>query len=122
MQDGAKVNLSDPSKLVYSTHNYGPHVQGNGNDTEDKLYNNFGFAVQQNLATVVPGEWGGWVKSDGDWLTFYKNYLKKIDNTSNFFWTVNPTSGDTGGFLQEDWTTVDSFKQQLLDDLNSSPP
>lgn len=46
MQDGHKVNLSTPSKLVYSTHNYPKSVSGTeGNMTEDKLNDNFGFAV-----------------------------------------------------------------------------
>ena len=78
--------------------------------TEDKLHDNFGFAVEKGIA-VVPGEWS--CKSDGpdaDWMTFYAKYLKKIGSTSQFFWTLQSTSHDTGGYLLEDWTTVDPLK------------
>ena len=90
MQDGHKVDLSNPNKLVYSTHNYPKSVSGTeGNMTEDKLHDNFGFAVEKGIAAVVPGEWS--CKSDGpdaDWMTFYADYLKKIGSTSQFFWCL----------------------------------
>src|SRR5438270_6139184 len=30
------------------------------------------------------------------------------------FWCVNPNSGDTGGLLEDDWTTVNPAKMALL--------
>ena len=111
LQDGYKVELSDLSKLIYSTHNYPKSVSGTeGNMTENKLHDNFGFAIEQGIA-CIPGEWS--CKSDGpdaDWMTFYANYLKKIGSTSQFFWTMQSTSTDTGGFLKDDFTTVDPLK------------
>ena len=30
------------------------------------------------------------------------------------FWSLNPDSGDTGGLLQDDWSTWDQAKQEIL--------
>jgi hypothetical protein len=33
------------------------------------------------------------------------------------YWSWNPDSGDTGGILRDDWTTVDTAKDALLDPI-----
>jgi endoglucanase len=41
------------------------------------------------------------------------NYLK--DNGISYtYWCWNPDSGDTGGVLNEDWTTINQAKLDLL--------
>jgi endoglucanase len=37
------------------------------------------------------------------------------DAISFTFWSWNPNSGDTGGILNDDWTTVNTTKQAYLD-------
>lgn len=41
--------------------------------------------------------------------------------TDNFFWCVNPNSGDTGGLLNYDWMTPDTKKLEFLATLVSNP-
>ncbi|HAJ63533.1 MAG TPA: glycoside hydrolase, partial [Cyanobacteria bacterium UBA8543] len=36
------------------------------------------------------------------------------------YWSWNPNSGDTGGILQDDWQTVQTAKQELLQGLLSA--
>ena len=43
------------------------------------------------------GEWGGQLAApDGTWLNAFVSYLQQQDLTSQFFWCLNPDSGDTG--------------------------
>jgi endoglucanase len=37
------------------------------------------------------------------------------------FWSWNPNSGDTGGILNDDWTTVNTTKQSFLDPYLIAP-
>jgi hypothetical protein len=41
--------------------------------------------------------------------------------TDNFFWCLNPDSGDTGGLLADDWITPDITKLNLLAGLVPNP-
>jgi hypothetical protein len=46
---------------------------------------------------LVLGEWGGQLANpDGTWLTAFVKYLLQRNHTSQFFWCLNPNSGDTG--------------------------
>ena len=38
------------------------------------------------------------------------------------FWSWNPNSGDTGGVLKDDWSTVHADKMALLADLQQRRP
>jgi hypothetical protein len=50
---------------------------------------------------VVIGEWGGhYTGSNQVWLEAMGNYLLSKRMTDQFFWCLNPNSGDTGGLLQ----------------------
>lgn len=47
---------------------------------------------------IVIGEWGGiYSGQDGIWMDAIVDYLKGKDLTDQFFWCLNPDSGDTGG-------------------------
>ena len=69
-----KVRLSDPSKLVYSPHTYGPsvHLQWYFNapefpaNMETIWKRRFGFISQQELSPVVIGEMGGFYDAPGN--------------------------------------------------------
>ena len=52
-------------------------------------------------SAVVIGEWGGhYTGSNQVWLEAMGNYLLSKGMTDQFFWCLNPNSGDTGGLLQ----------------------
>lgn len=62
------------------------------------------------------GEWGfqSNIQSEVDWTREFIEYLVKKDYRDTFFWTYSFNSGDTGGILLEDCSTVDYNKMELL--------
>lgn len=67
------------------------------------------------------GEFGTTLQSTTDqkWLKALADYLRPTgrygaDSFSWTFWSWNPNSGDTGGILKDDWTTVDTVKDGYL--------
>jgi endoglucanase len=111
-------------RLVFSPHIYGKSVVPSTDVNVDSLHNqwnhDFGFLVSWNK-TVVPGEWGGRVDIDRDWMTLFADYLVTNRMTNNFFWSLGPNSGDVAGFLLDDWTSIDSLKQSLLQQIQPYP-
>jgi len=82
----------------------------------------FGFIRIFKNSAIVTGEWGGSMfGKNGIWLNAYVNYLLEHDITDNFFWCVNPNSGDTGGLLKNDWITPETNKLELLKRLVPNP-
>jgi endoglucanase len=120
----APVQLSISGKLVYEAHDYGPEVNQQGwfsaPDFPQNLasiwQSHWGYLKQQGIAPVLIGEFGGKsVGSDaeGTWMKTLVAYLQSngFDYT---YWCWNPNSGDTGGVLMDDWTTVNQAKLSLL--------
>lgn len=118
------VRLSVPNKLVYSAHDYpstvaqqpwfsAPDYPNNLPAIWDKYW---GYLVKQGTAPVILGEFGTHLQltSDIQWLTALTRYLKDNPSISWTFWSLNPNSGDTGGILNGDWTTVNEAKMALL--------
>jgi aryl-phospho-beta-D-glucosidase BglC (GH1 family) len=120
----APVRLSAPDKLVYSTHGYGPGVY------HQKWFDapafpanlpgiwiaHWAFLAQADTAPVLVGEFGGRsVGSDeeGVWQRSLVDFLKR-SNLSHTYWVWNPDSGDTGGILADDWSTLDQSKLAML--------
>lgn len=67
---------------------------------------NANFRIGQ---AVVLGEWGGQMTApDSTWLTAFVTYLQSRSLTSQFFWCLNPDSGDTGtiSFHSNSYLTV----------------
>ena len=119
------VRLSDKSKLVYSAHDYSPKVWSQQwfNDPAfpanmpalwDKQW---GYLVRENIAPVLLGEFGGRSVDasdvEGVWQRSLMEYLKS-NKISYTYWSWNPNSGDTGGVLADDWSTVNEDKMALL--------
>lgn len=107
----------------------------------------FGFLRDQGYAVVI-GEFGGnmdWPTSgareaerqmwshvrtgvDQDWQKAFVNYMKK-EEIQACYWSINPESGDTGGWIKTSydpvsgkenwgkWTGFDGRKTSLLKDL-----
>jgi len=74
------------------------------------------------MQAVVVGEWGGHLSgNNGIWMNAYVKYLAQKDMADNFFWCLNPDSGDTGGLLQNDWITPETDKLTLLQNLQPKP-
>jgi endoglucanase len=119
------VRLSRPNRLVYSPHEYGPGVFpqpwfGRA-DTARVLAQRwelgFGYIVRQRIAPILVGEFGGrnvdLRSAEGRWQRQFLDYISRM-GLSWTYWSLNPNSGDTGGVLQDDWTSVNRAKMALL--------
>ena len=124
--------ISTPNRLVYSPHLYGP-----GTNSKMFYFNRTAFPeFPANLpsvwathfleparaigATLMIGEWGGrYVGADKEWQDQLKSIVMQ-HRLSNFYWALNPNSGDTGGILLDDWSSPHEAKQQMLSELPSS--
>ena len=75
---------------------------------------------KKNHKLISVGEWG--YKTDGSefekkFAIEFVDWLKENNIRDTFFWTWTYNSGDTGGILKADCTTVDYEKIRLLHDL-----
>lgn len=122
--------LNHQYKLVYSPHVYGPAVYNQPYFSAGNFPNNmpaiwdahWGFVAGQTGNAVVIGEWGGTTSgNNGVWLSALASYLQSKGMTDQFWWCLNPNSGDTGGLLLDDWTSPDTAKLNLLASLVPSP-
>ncbi|WP_058534810.1 cellulase family glycosylhydrolase [Legionella saoudiensis] len=83
-----------------------------------------GFCLNStcHVFPIALGEFGGkfdtsdpYYTQDVATLINVANYLNKLTpNPSWFYWDWNPNSGNTGGILKDDWTTIDCNKVNYL--------
>ena len=133
------------SQLVYSPHDYGPKVyeqtwfylgdevtDADGKVTDvgktftrqtlldDYWYDTWAFLVEENIAPLLMGEWGGWVDEEHDesgenrhWLREIRDYMieKHIHHT---FWCFNENSSDTGGLVYDNFQKWDEVKYEFV--------
>lgn len=127
---GVKDNPVDlgkyQNKLVYSPHDYGPTVYEQpwfkGGYTFDSLYkdcwyDNWFYIQKQDIAPLLIGEWGGFMRDPNlKWMTYLRQLIKenKINHT---FWCFNSNSGDTGGLVLDDFTTWDEDKYAFVKEV-----
>jgi endoglucanase len=113
------------SQLMFSPHTYGPsvadqpyfHTADFPNNMPKIWDTHFGYLTAKGFA-LSPGEFGGrYSGQDKVWQDAFIEYLVKKDMRNFFYWSLNPNSGDTGGILQDDWTTVNKDKMELLKKL-----
>jgi endoglucanase len=120
----APVQLSVSNKVVYSPHDYGPDVYGQKWFAAPNFpanlagiwHDHWAFLQENNIAPVLIGEFGGRsVGSDaeGIWQRTLLAYMHD-NNLSYTYWAWNPDSGDTGGLLSDDWSTLDKNKLAML--------
>ena len=117
------VQLAVANRVVYSTHDYPPSLYAQTWFSATDYPNNlpsvwsryWGYLAEQDIAPVFVGEFGTKLQSDPDkkWLHALAGYIAQ-HNLSWAFWCFNPNSGDTGGILQDDWTTVNQDKMNEL--------
>lgn len=128
------VELSSPNHVVYSAHEYATSVSNQPWFTDPSYPNNmagiwdknWGYIFKQNIAPVWVGEFGSTLTAtvDQTWLKTLVQYLRPTaqygaDSFSWTYWSWNPNSGDTGGILKDDWTTVDTNKDSYLTSIKA---
>jgi len=121
----APVRLSRPGRLVYSPHEYGPGVfpqpwfarRDVARVLEHRWRTGFDFIRRSGTAPLFVGEFGGREVGrdtvEGRWQRQFADFLGRT-GISWTYWALNPNSGDTGGVLEDDWTTVNRAKMDLL--------
>ncbi|HEY8381835.1 MAG TPA: cellulase family glycosylhydrolase [Microvirga sp.] len=135
-----RVELNTPNKVVYSPHDYpnSIHPQPWFNDANfansltQKFDQMWGYIYRENIAPVYIGEMGSKFidPKDALWFEKLRAYIGgdfDADGTRDIpahhtgiswsWWALNPNSSDTGGILNDDWTTVDSTKYTRLDPM-----
>ena len=126
------VRLSEPNKLVYSPHDYGPGVYQQPwfqaadfpNNLSQIWQTHWAYLQQQGVAPVFVGEFGGRSvgrDAEGVWQQTLLSFLR-ANGLSYTYWSWNPDSGDTGGLLGNDWSTLDQTKLAMLDSADATPP
>jgi len=112
-------------QLVYSPHDYGPLVykqpwfyEGFNKDTlyNDVWKDNWMFIHEEGIAPLLLGEWGGFMDGGDNekWMVAIRELIIE-HGLHHTFWCINPNSGDTGGLLNNDWTTWDEEKYALFE-------
>ncbi len=128
------VELNVANRVVYSAHDYATSVSSQPWFTDPSFPNNmpgiwdknWGYLFKNNIAPVWVGEFGTTLQSatDQTWLRTLVGYLRPTsqygaDSFQWTFWCLNPNSGDTGGILGNDWTTVDTVKDSYLSSVKA---
>jgi aryl-phospho-beta-D-glucosidase BglC (GH1 family) len=117
------VQLTVPNQVVYSPHDYPASVYAQPWFSAANYPSNlpgvwdmyWGYLVEQNVAPIWIGEFGSLYQttSDQQWMGSLVNYI--IEHQLSFsYWCLNPDSSDTGGILQNDWMTVNTNKQTVV--------
>jgi endoglucanase len=118
------IRLAQRDKLVYSAHDYGPGVYPQSwfavADYPRNLpaiwRRHWAYLPADGIAPVLVGEFGGRSMGhdpEGTWQRSLLDFLK-ASGLSYTYWSWNPDSGDTGGILEDDWTTIDRTKLDVL--------
>ncbi|WP_299834559.1 cellulase family glycosylhydrolase [uncultured Tenacibaculum sp.] len=119
------IQLSDQTKLMYSAHEYGPEVsQQDWFEAASFPQNmpgiweeNYGYLYDNETSPLFIGEFG--IKEQdafgGIAFTWFTEFVKFMGSRYSWtFWSMNPNSGDTGGILQDDWSSVNQWKLDVL--------
>lgn len=129
-QNNPIKTLDKMSRLVYSPHCYGPDVAYQEYFNDPSFPKNmpaiwtdhWGFVQNKTGSAVIIGEWGGHpTGNDLVWLNAFVGYLGANNLRSTFFWCLNPDSGDTGGIMDNSWTTADPQRLAILATLQPNP-
>merc|ERR1711988_1154886 len=120
------------NRIVYSPHVYGPDVyqmnmfwsQDFPNNLPEVWYKQWAFAEEVTNKPNVISEWGGHYEPgspDEIWHVALANYLVENCLEDNFYWALNPNSGDTGGLLYDNYLEADWRKLELLGRVQPQP-
>ncbi len=134
------IDLELDNKLVYSAHDYPNSIYNQpwfqSSDFADQLPAKFdemwGYIYREGIAPVYIGEFGTRLEDpkDAPWFEAITSYIAgDFDNDGTIdipegdqgiswtFWSWNPNSGDTGGILANDWTSVNTNKLAYLEPI-----
>jgi aryl-phospho-beta-D-glucosidase BglC (GH1 family) len=114
----------EPSKRLYSAHDYGPRCSRRPgspiphSEQPAGLWDQtWGYIPKRGLGGVFIGEFGIGHRdaSGGKALLWIQTLMAYMGRTSSWtYWSLNPNSGDTGGILQDDWVSVQQWKLDVL--------
>src|SRR5690606_21592248 len=114
------------AQIVYSPHDYGPDVYAqpwfSGGFTyeslqEDCWNDNWLFIHDENIAPLLIGEWGGFMREPNlTWMTVLRQLIAE-EEIHHTFWCFNANSGDTGGLVGHDFTTWDEEKYEFVKEV-----
>ena len=131
------IVLNVANRVVYSPHDYPNSVFPQtwfqtadfGAGLPAVFRKAWGYIYEQNIAPVYIGEFGTKLTDPKDavWLEALTSYISgDLDNNGTkdipagnqdiswTYWSWNPNSGDTGGILADNWTTVNQNKMAYL--------
>jgi aryl-phospho-beta-D-glucosidase BglC (GH1 family) len=121
---GAKefpIRLDVPNRLVYSPHEYPASMYPQAWFSDPRYPENlpavwdqyWGYLAQDK--PILIGEFGTRLETEKDrqWLQKLRGYIQ-AKHLGWTFWSLNPNSGDTGGLLLDDWSSVHQEKQEVL--------
>ena len=135
------VELNVADRVVYSPHDYPSSVSSQPWFSAANYPNNlpsvwdqyWGYIYRDNIAPIWLGEFGSQLQttSDQEWFQQIVAYLGSTrwglggrvgDELVLSTWSWNPNPSDTGGILQNDWTTVNENKVQPLTTIETPFP
>lgn len=123
------IDFGSPERnrqIVYSPHDYGPRVYEQpwfeGGFTYESLYKDawhdyWLYILEDGIAPVFVGEWGGFMEGDNlKWMEYFRQLIaeKHLHHT---FWCFNANSGDTGGLVKDDFKTWDEEKYNFVKEV-----
>lgn len=131
------IQLDVANRVVYSAHDYPNSIYAQpwfsdpnfANTLPAKFDQMWGYIERENIAPVLLGEFGSKLTDPKDlvWLDKITDYLAGDYNGDGVrdmpageqganwtWWSWNPNSGDTGGILKDDWTSVHANKVASL--------
>ena len=129
------LSLTRPDRLVYAPHAYPPSVFDQPSFHEGDYPANlparwdtdWGYLQREGLAPVLLGEFGSKLKTKADrqWMTTMVDHLNEL-GMSYGYWALNPDSSDTGGLLEDDWTSAENDTltalAPLFTEVSGNPP
>lgn len=137
------IVLNVANRVVYSPHDYPnsvypqPWFQATdfGPALPAKFRQMWGYIYENNVAPVYIGEFGTKLQDPKDtvWFEAITSYISgDLDNNGTVdipagaedmswtYWAWNPNSGDTGGILADDWSTINQNKMDYLTPIEFS--
>jgi endoglucanase len=119
----APIVLSQPNRLVYSPHEYGPSVYPEAWFKDSTYPSNlpaiwmthWGFIVTRGIGPVVIGEMGApevGYDAGGVWQRAFLSFLDE-EHVGFIAWALNPGMTDTGSIFDPNWRTVDGARESL---------
>jgi hypothetical protein len=84
---------------------------------KDCWHDNWLYIEEENIAPILVGEWGGFMREPNlTWMTYMRELIGNY-HLNHTFWCFNANSGDTGGLVKDDFTTWDADKYNFVKEV-----